>query len=296
MWLLLIQNSASALTIILSKAALRYASPFFYIGSRMTIGGLILLACYYALYRKISIDKKDIILLVQIMFFQLYLSYLCDIYAISQLSAARVSILYALAPFIAAVFSYFIFSERMTIKKVVGMAIGFIGIVPMATLNAAQDNGQSLLSPVGGLLLFGVVCNTYGYIILRVLVKKRNYSPLLITAIAMLGAGICTLVTAYFFESKYLIDPINVQSFMLILLSVIVVGNIIAYGLNGFLLKKYTATFIAFAGFLYPLFGALFGWIFFGEPVTYAFFFAIFMVIIGLYIFYHEELRLGYYH
>jgi len=295
MWLLLVQNAASAMSIVLGKAALNYSAPFFYIGSRMVIGGLIFLACYYILYRRISIDKKDMLLLAQIMFFQLYLAYLCDIYAISQLSAANASILYTLSPFIAALFSYFIFNEYMTPKKLGGMLIGFVGILPIALFGATPGFGASLISWTGLLLLFGITCNTYGYILMRVLVKKRNYSPFLITSLAMLGAGVCTLITSLAIESPLLLDQKNILPFLSILLLVVFFGNLVAYGLNSFLLRRYTATLIAFAGFLYPVFGALFGLIFFGEPVSQAFLYSIVLVALGLYVFYHEELRQGYY-
>ena len=295
MWLLFVQNAAAAMAVILGKAALNYSAPLFYIGSRMAIGGFIVLAGYYALYRKISIDKKDMFLLVQIMFFQLYISRSFEIYAISQLTIARVCILYTLGPFIAAGFSYWIFNEQMTSKKMVGMIIGLIGIMPMVALSATKESGQGLWSPVGALLLVAVVCNTYGYILIRVLVKKRNYHPILITALAMLGGGVCTLLTSFLVESPLLIEPVNIRSFLMILLLVIVFGNIIAYSLYGFLLRRYTNTFVSFTGFLYPLFGALFGWIFFGERVSYTFFYSIIMVAFGLYVFYHEELSQGYY-
>ena len=64
MWLLFVQNAAAAMAVILGKAALNYSAPLFYIGSRMAIGGFIVLAGYYALYRKVSIDKKDMLLLM----------------------------------------------------------------------------------------------------------------------------------------------------------------------------------------------------------------------------------------
>jgi len=258
MWVLFVQNASAAMAVILGKAALNYSAPLFYIGSRMAIGGFIVLAGYYALYRKVSIDKKDMFLLVQIMFFQLYISRSFEIYAISQLTIARVCILYTLAPFIAAGFSYWIFNEQMTLKKMAGMIIGLIGILPMVVLSATKEGGQGLWSPVGALLLVAVVCNTYGYILIRVLVKKRNYHPILITALAMLGGGVCTLLTSFLVESPLLIEPVNIRLFVMILFLVIVFGNIIAYSLYGFLLRRYTNTFVSFAGFLYPLFGALF--------------------------------------
>lgn len=295
MWLLLVQNAASAMSIILGRSALEYSAPFFYIGSRMILAGLLLLFFCYSTLESMHIKRNDLFLLVQIMIFQLYLAYLCDIYAISQLTAAQASILYTLAPFIAALFSYFIFNEYMTMRKMVGMFIGFMGIVCMALVGSSMQETTSLCSLVGLILLFGVACNTYGYILMRILVKKRAYHPLLITAFAMFGAGLCTLVTSFFVESPLLLETNNKAHFAGILLSVVICGNIIAYGLNSFLLRRYTTTFISFAGFLYPLFAALFGWLFFAETVSTAFFITIFLVIVGLYIFYYEELRQGYY-
>ncbi len=295
MWLLLIQNAASAMSVILGKAALRYSAPFFYIGCRMLIGGVLMTGCYILFFGKIRIYARDLFLLLQIMFFQLYIAYLCDIYAISKLSAVHASFLYAFAPFIAAVLSYWFFNEYMTFKKLVGMIIGSIGIVPMFFTQKIQTVDEGIFSVVGLILLLGVICNTYGYILMRVLIKKREYPPLIVIGLAMTGAGLCTLITSYFFESTWLVDTSSVKPFLKILLSVIIIGNIIAYGLNGYLLKKYTTTFVSFAGFLYPVFAAFFGWFFIGEPISYAFFGSIILIAIGLYIFYHEELKQGYY-
>lgn len=57
-----------------------------------------------------------------------------------------------------------------------------------------------------------------------------------------------------------------------------------------FLLRKYSATFLAFAGFLYPIFGALFGWIFLQEKITYNFFISVVVVTAALYLYYLAEL------
>jgi drug/metabolite transporter (DMT)-like permease len=61
--------------------------------------------------------------------------------------------------------------------------------------------------------------------------------------------------------------------------------------LYGYLLKKYTATFLAFAGFLGPLFSAFYGWLFLSEVITWHFYLSAVLVFAGLYMFYKHELE-----
>jgi drug/metabolite transporter (DMT)-like permease len=110
----------------------------------------------------------------------------------------------------------------------------------------------------------------------------------------MMGGGILALITSRIFEVW---DPFPVSDwvqFLKITCAVIVVGNFIYYNLYGYLLRTYTATFMAFAGFLCPLFAAVFGWYFLGEEVNATFFFSLFVVVLGLAIFYQEEFKQGY--
>jgi drug/metabolite transporter (DMT)-like permease len=76
--------------------------------------------------------------------------------------------------------------------------------------------------------------------------------------------------------------------------SMILIANIIFYNLYGYLLKKYTATFLSFVGFVTPLFAAFFEWFFFGTMVPHEFFLTVCIVGAGIFIFYQEELKQGY--
>jgi drug/metabolite transporter (DMT)-like permease len=74
----------------------------------------------------------------------------------------------------------------------------------------------------------------------------------------------------------------------------IFIANILFYNLYGYLLKRYTATFLSFAGFVTPLFAAYFEWLFFGALMPIEFFITIIIVGFGIYLFYQEELNQGY--
>jgi drug/metabolite transporter (DMT)-like permease len=66
----------------------------------------------------------------------------------------------------------------------------------------------------------------------------------------------------------------------------------VAYNLYSKLLKRYSATFVAFASFLEPAFGLLYAAIFLGQPISTLSFVSLMALGLGLYLFYQEELRL----
>ena len=148
-------------------------------------------------------------------------------------------------------------------------------------------------------MLFSVVSACFGWIMVRKL-GRAGYSMLFINGVGMLGGGLLSFCTSFIFEGapafktavgNGLTDVAVVVGYIALL---ILLANVLFYNLYGYLLHKYTATFLSFAGFLTPLFAALYGWFFLGESVSSSFFLTIFFVLIGLYLFYQEELRQGY--
>ena len=55
------------------------------------------------------------------------------------------------------------------------------------------------------------------------------------------------------------------------------------------MLKRYSATFLAFAGFMTPLFAALLGALFLGETISRSFIVVFIAVSAALYVFYLDE-------
>jgi len=132
---------------------------------------------------------------------------------------------------------------------------------------------------------------------------NRGYSFVFINGIGMLGGGILSLMLSLIkegwptmklqpeviFKDLSLLDsPFFMLSFYTIAL--IIVANIICYNLYGYLLSKYSPTFLSFAGFMTPLFGAFLGWFFLGEVITWHYFATVGFVILGLYLFYKDQL------
>lgn len=320
MILILILYMLLASTFTLGKAALDYAAPIFFIGLRMSIAGIVLLGYLYFFNRKSwKFSLKDIRSFVYITLFHIYLSYTLEFWALQYVASAKACFLYNLSPFITVLFSYFMFSEKMTRRKWLGLTIGFLGFLPVLIADAPAENSVGsffFLSLPELCLLASAICAVVGWVTMKQLVSEKQYSPIMINGIGMFFGGIAALATSFLLEgkpalkfppgctkcfigsaflSKEFLYSYAGGIFMLGIYTVILIliANIIFYNLYGFLLKKYSATFMSFVGFTCPLFAALFGWLFRGEAVSWPFFISVFIVFWGLYLFYNEE-RLSY--
>ncbi len=294
MILVIMLYALCALMFTLSKSALAYAQPIFFVGIRMVIAG-ILLGGYYVAKVKLWHEQfvfswRDWPLLLQVILFHIYLTYVFDLCGLKGLTSIESSFIYNLSPFVAALFSYLMFSEKMTLKKWLGLSIGFLSLLP-EFIKAGLEVSPTLVPKL--ITLGAVVSSAYGWVVVRKLVKDKGYSSIFVNGLGMFFGGLLAFITSYAMESWS--SPVTdwIQFIKLTLL-LIVVANIIFYNLYGYLLRFYTATFLAFAGFLCPLFTALFGWLFLGEVLSLQLIVSLLIVSVGLFIFYHEELRQGY--
>ena len=295
MFSIVLLYAVCASTFTICKALLAYVKPFFLVGVRMLIAGMLLLGySYFQDKRTFWIHKKDRLLFVYIILFHVYFAYVLDLWSLQYLTSFKSSFLYNFSPFLAALFSYFCFAETMTLKKWVGLGIGFCGFIPEIIANFDRNTFSSATFLPELVMLFAVSSAVYGWVTMRKLVKDGEYSPIMVNGVGMVGGGILALLTSYFLEGWQPSPIFEFWPFVRLTALIILLANIVFYNFYGYLLKQYTATFLAFAGFTTPFFAALFGWLFLGEQVSATFFLSLIVVCFGLSIFYHEELKQGY--
>lgn len=287
-----------ALTFTIAKSTLAFAQPIFYVGFRMIIAGLCLLFFYF--YKKgirsdlSSITRTEWKSILQIIIFSIYIAYVLDLWSLQYITSIESSIIFNLSPFIAALFSYFWFSEIMTIKKWFGLLLGSLSLLPLTIHQETflSCNADRMLPLIA--LLFSVIASAYGWILMRDLIMIKGRSPVLINGIAMLGGGLLALATSGLTEPWFPSPVYNWKSFLFSTFLMIIIANFLFSNLYGYLLKSYTATFISFAGFLCPIIAAFLGAFILNEPLDGRFFISMLGVFVGLILFYQEELRQGY--
>ncbi len=312
MILLFIMHALFALTFPLTKLALANCQPLFFTAIRMIIGGVILVFYQYLKYNK-SIFKdlvknslKYINYIIVLAIFNVFIVNATETWALKYISSANACFIYSITPFISAILSYFLLTERITKKKFLGMAIGTTGFIFM--LYSENPSNFKNLSPVSWPELAMIVASfatSYGWIAMRQLIKKlklnssdqkctnQQYSDDIIlfsNSSSMIIGGIISLLFSLILEDKTKLININ-KDFILSTMSIILVSNIICYNLYAYLLKRYSATLISFVGFIEPIFAAIYGYILLGEVITTQFVIACIIIIIGLYIFYSEDLK-----
>lgn len=277
----------------IAKLLLSYTTPLFLLASRLLMAGPLLLMYQYIWGRHaFRIEWKHAWYFTQIVVLGMYLNYLLRFWALNDLPSWKVSFLFNASPFFSAVYSYFFFGERMTRTQFLGLAIGCIGLTPilMTTSMSEQSLGEMFFISWQELfVLTAVGLHTYCWVLVRILVKSNAYTPMMINGVAMtlgglLALGTCFAVGEYFPVEKPL-------PFLQWLTTIVIISNIVCHNLYGYLLKRYSATFMAFAGFMGPLFSALYGWGLLGEVITWHFFASCILVFFGLYIFHKDELE-----
>lgn len=288
---------ASVFTI--AKTGLEYTQPFFLVGSRMAMAGVLMLGYQYFFNRKdFFFNKKDLWRIICLSVFNIYLTNALEFWGLKYLTSFKTCFIYSLSPFASAILSYIILSEKMNMKKWLGLAVGFAGFIPifMAQTATEEQTGEFFFLSWAEIAVMGAaICSVYGWILLRQLVKDNGYSPFMANGLSMLLGGFMSLGHSALVENWNPLPVTEYIPFLECAILLIIISNFLAYNLYGHLLKKYTATFMSFAGFTTPLFTAVFGWIFLGETVTWSFYVSALIVFAGLLIFYQEELKSGYY-
>ncbi len=302
--LLLLVSALTASTYTISKILLDYSTPLFIVAIRMLGAGIAFLSYYRWKHGPIKVrSARDWSLFLQVAIISFYLSFVGEIWALQYLTSSKVALLYNLSPFIAAVFSYFFFAEQMTLKKFIGLAIGFIGFLPIL-IDQPISGGVGFLDWPEIVMLGAVTCYTYGWIAMRTLAKKKIYDLTLINGLSMTIGGLMSLVTAYWFEVIPASNPAwitswlpvtNIWVFIALMAVMIVGGNLISFSLYGYFLRRFTATFVSCIDLTAPIFAALFGVVLLHEHLGWQFFVASFVIFIGIYIYYQEESRQGYF-
>lgn len=295
--LLLYALFASVFTI--SKTGLEHVQPFFFVGSRMLLAGVLLSGYQYFTNREeIQLRNLPWKKITALALFNIYLTNAFEFWGLQYLTSFKACFIYSLSPFISALISYFIFAEKMSNKKVMGLIIGFLGFLPILINHTSSEElaGQVwLFSWAEIAVAFAALCSVYGWIVLRQLVKDEGCSPITANGLSMLIGGGFALAHSALVENW---DPLPVYGsplpFIECSILLIVISNLICYNLYGSLLKRYSATFISLAGFSTPLFTAFYGWIFLGEVVTWPFYLSAAIVFSGLLIFNQEELQRDY--
>lgn len=241
--------------------------------TRISVGGAAMLVIAFALSRDLEWRRwKWRYLMVGV--FNTALPFTLISWAMVRLPAGYGAILNACAPFFTVFFSFVLLKERVGRSQWLGMLLGVAGIGAIVRLGPVSITPGTLAA------VLACVAATMSYGFINVYTKKYlgdappmgvAAGSLVLPALLLAPAGIAVLPEAW--PSPAVVTGVLVLG---------VVCSAFANLLYFRLIVEAGPTRSASVTFLVPVFGALWGAVFFGEPLTAPMFFGAALVLIGV--------------
>lgn len=294
MILIIILYALLAAAFTIAKVSVAYANPFFLIGFRMIIAGTLLLGYYWFTKKTKAIEPSDYSLFAQVAFFHIYLAFIPEFWALQYIASVKVNLMYASTPFISAVLAYFLLHERLHWRQRAGIVVGFIALLPVLLNHGDEAFEMAALFKISwpeAMLMLSIMSAAYAWFVIKKLMNKK-YSLTFINGFSMLVGGIASFITWALAKHAGLIGGPAVydwQLFLTYVIILIVLSNFIVYNLYGWLMHHYSITLITMAGFLCPIFGAVYGALFLHESLSWHYLFATAGIAFGLWLFHGKR-------
>jgi len=201
-----------------------------------------------------------------------------------KLTTANISqILYGAVPIVVGILVHFIYKEKLSLRKLLGIIVGFIGVLLVLLLPIWQK-GKFSGDFLGNILVALAVLSWSLYMVLS---KKAQatHSPFRIVSIFILVTTIL-LFPFFLVESAYNFGWWNGLSLdsILTIIYVAVIGTITTYFLNQYSIRHGGAVFASLSFYLSPIFGFVIAFWLLGERLTWGLGIGAILALLGVYI------------
>ena len=228
-----------------------YILPFGFIMVRV-IGGLALFFITGAFVKE-KIERKDWWRIVGLAFFGVALNQLLFYKGLNLSSPINASIMMISNPIIVLILMAFIGGERISGRKVVGIALGIAGALTLLLVNKNFSLGSASL---GGDTL--ILINSASWAIYTIMVKPlmQKYSTVTILKWSFLFGLVCIWPVSYpeFHQIAWQAMPLKV---ILCVSFVVICTTFIAYLLNTYALKELSPSVVSIYIYLQPFLASL---------------------------------------
>ena len=231
------------------------------------------------LFKKIKIEafSKDWYWFAAIGMINLVIPFFLIAYGMQKIQSNLAAILMASTPLSATVLAHFFTkNEKINLIKILGVLIGFSGIVFLFSDNILINENNFTYAL---LILFGSTFYVIGGILTLKISNKKNEN---VTASILIWGTIFLIPITAFTEKPWNLNPSIDSTISLIYLGVVATG--LAWLLRFRILKNNGLVFQAQVAYLIPIFGIILGYIFLKELITPKVLISVAAVIIGIYL------------
>lgn len=243
------------------KVGLRGAPPLTGIAVRMSIAALIVAAIVRARGIALPSEPRFRRIGVFLGFFHIVLPYTLVYIGEQYISSGLAAVLYAAMPLFVALLARGTLGERLTPRKIAGIAAGMAGVAVIfsdslhvgrhETLGVVAVTGSMLAATVGS-----VATKRYAY----------GYHPVASLLIPFCVGATATWVLALAFEraNPLHFDPTTWATIVYLAAA----GSVTAFSLFFFVMQHLDVTVVSYQTFIIPIIAVMVGWVFLGERIA----------------------------
>jgi drug/metabolite transporter (DMT)-like permease len=193
------------------------------------------------------------------------------------ISSGLAGVLNATTPLFTLLFAVSTHTERLTVSRVIGLALGFLGVVVLAAPWHDGGVGSSLLGVGASLLASASYAASYVYA--RRFLSTRQLSPLVLSTGQMVAGAVLLGILA----PGIALQPMTFTTSVIVSVVVLgVIGTGIAYVLNYRLIADEGATAASTVTYLLPIVAVLLGLAVLAEPVGWNLAVGALIVLLGV--------------
>ena len=179
-------------------------------------------------------------------------------------------------PFLALVLAHFFtLDEKLSLRKVIGSIIGFSGVVFAVGVEIFVSDWDSLISAIA------IYVGASSYVISNLIIRRISHLPSdMVTMNTLFWGSIWLLPLVLIYGNLGKIEFSYIPVFAIIYLGVIPTG--LAFSLRQVLIRNAGSTFMMQVGYIIPIFGVFYGWLFLDEKIGYSLIISVLLVVMGI--------------
>lgn len=228
-----------------------WASQILFAGLRFSVAGVLTIVLGSILSKRLLYFKRNSIGYVgALALFQTVLQYVFFYIGLANTTGTKGSIINSAGTFFAVLLACLAFkTEKLSVQKLIGCAIGFAGTVIINLSSASQQEGFSFLGD--SFVLLSALSYAVSSVMIKHFSKKEN--PVTLSGYQFLFGGIVMVIFGYLFGGR--IGLVGVKGVMLLVYLSFLSAT--AYTLWGIILKYNDVSRVAVFGFMTPVFGCI---------------------------------------
>lgn len=259
------------------RASLESLTPFVSIGSRFITASFFILILMKLRGVSLQRDKESIRIYVLMGLLSFVIPFGLVYWAEQFVPSGLASVLFGVYPFFVALFSFFrIPTESIGKIKILGMSLGFIGIVVIFSDSFTTDLSNLFIGMIA-VALSGVI---QAWMAVTIKKSGRHLNPLSMNLIPMFIAGVSGLIIGLMLEDLSKIKIDNTAILSVIYLAFF--GSVVTFTSFYWLMKKINVVLLSLIAFITPIVALFLGWIFYKETLTTQHLIGSSLVLVGL--------------